>query len=628
MKTPAGTGISQPALVVGALGVVYGDIGTSPLYALRECFSHVHGVAPDVAGNVLGVVSLVFWTLTLIVSFKYIGLVMRADNKGEGGILALVSLAGTDREGSVRRATRRLLVLGVLGAALLYGDGIITPAVTVLGAVEGLEVITPVFQSYVVPFSVLVLVVLFAVQRYGTGRVGSVFGPVMLVWFVALALLGLRGIWRSPEILRALSPHHAARFLWQNGHLAFVVLGSVFLAVTGAEALYADMGHFGPKPIRRAWFALVFPSLLLTYLGEGGAVLADPAAARNPFYLLAPAWARWPLLGLATLAAVIASQALIAGAYSLTMQAIQMGYLPRLQIRHTSHAARGQIYMPQVNGFLMVACVGLVLGFQSSSRLAGAYGIAVSLTMLTTTILFYHVARRRWRWGRLPAMVVCGGLILLEAAFATANGLKVGQGGWFPLVVGTLMFAVMTTWKRGREALRARLADSYLPFDQFLRTIDSPRLYRVPGTAVFMSGSPASAPIALLHNLRHNKVLHERVVILSLTTLDVPFVHEADRVQVEPIRPDLHRVTGRYGFMEQPDVPALLECCAAHGLKLEPAQTTFFLSRETIIPKRGAGMAPWRRRLFAALSRNAQPATAFFQLPPNRVVELGMQVEV
>ncbi len=628
MKTPASAGISRPALVVGALGVVYGDIGTSPLYTLRECFSPLHGVAPDVPGNVLGVVSLIFWTLTLIVSVKYIGLVLRADNKGEGGILALLSLVGTDRKGSGRRAARRLLVLGVFGAALLYGDGIITPAVTVLGAVEGLEVITPVFQSYVAPLSVVILVVLFAVQRYGTGRVGSVFGPVMLVWFTALALLGFRGIWRSPEILQALSPFHAVRFLWQNGHLAFVVLGSVFLAVTGAEALYADMGHFGPKPIRRAWFALVFPSLLLTYLGEGGAVLADPAAARNPFYLLAPAWARWPLLGLATLAAVIASQALIAGAYSLTMQAIQMGYLPRLRIRHTSHAARGQIYMPQVNGFLMVACVGLVLGFRSSTRLAGAYGIAVSLTMLTTTILFYLVARRRWQWGQLPALAVCGCLILVEAAFAAANGLKVGQGGWVPLVVGTLIFAVMTTWKKGRETLRARLADSYLPFDQFLRTIDSPRLHRVPGTAVFMSGNPASAPIALLHNLRHNKVLHERVVILSLTTLDVPLVSEADRVQVEPIRPDLYRVTGRYGFMEHPDVPALLECCAAHGLKLDPAQTTFFLSRETIIPKRGAGMAPWRRHLFAALSRNAQPATAFFQLPPNRVVELGMQVEV
>jgi KUP system potassium uptake protein len=628
MKNPESGQVAQAALVGGALGVVYGDIGTSPLYALRECFNPQHGVSPYLPGNVLGVVSLVFWALTLIVSVKYLALVMRADNKGEGGILALLSLAVPEREADARRATRWLLVLGVFGAALLYGDGIITPAVTVLGAVEGLEVITPVFQPYVAPFSILVLVALFSVQRHGAGWVGSVFGPVMLVWFGTLALLGLCGIWKAPEILQALSPHHAARFLLQNGHLAFVVLGSVFLAVTGAEALYADMGHFGPKPIRRAWFALVFPSLLLNYLGEGGLLLRDPAAAKNPFYLLAPSWALLPLVGLATVAAVIASQALISGAYSLTMQAIQMGYLPRLQIRHTSHAKRGQIYMPQVNGFLMVACVGLVLGFQSSSRLAGAYGIAVSLTMLTTTALFFAVARRRWQWGLLRTSLICGCFIVLELAFAAANGLKIWKGGWFPLAVGLFIFALMTTWKKGRETLRARLAESYLPFDQFLTSLDSPRLKRVSGTAVFMSGNPTSTPIALLHNLRHNKVLHERVVILSLITQDVPHVSEAERVRVEPLRPDLHRVTGHYGFMEQPDVPALLRGCAAHGLELDPAQTTFFLSRETILPRKGPGMAPWRRRLFATLSRNAQSATAFFHLPPNRVVELGMQVEV
>ena len=627
MNNPDSGRARQAALVVGALGVVYGDIGTSPLYALRECFNPAHGVSltPE---NVLGIVSLVFWAMTLIVSVKYLALVMRADNKGEGGILALLWLAVPEREAGGRRVTRWLLALGVFGAALLYGDGIITPAVTVLGAVEGLEVIVPGFEPYVAPLSILILVALFSVQRFGTGRVGSVFGPVMLVWFGALAVLGLRGIWQAPEVLQAQSPHHAVRFLAHHGRIAFVVLGSVFLVVTGAEALYADMGHFGLKPIRQAWFALVFPSLLLNYLGEGGLLLTDPAAARNPFYLLAPPWARVPLVGLATAAAVIASQALISGAYSLTMQAVQMGYLPRLHIRHTSHSTRGQIYMPQVNGFLMVACVGLVLGFQSSARLAGAYGIAVSLTMLTTTVLFFAVARRRWRWGLPQAFLVCGCFLVLELAFAGANGLKIWSGGWFPLVVGLSIFALMTTWRSGRELLRARLAESYLPFDLFLKDIDNPRLLRVPGTAVFMSGNPASTPIALLHNLRHNKVLHERVVILSIITRDVPLVSEAERVRVEPLRPDFHRVTGHYGFMEQPDVPALLQRCAAHGLELEPAQTTFFLSRETVLPKQGPGMAPWRRRLFATLSRNAQSATAFFHLPPNRVVELGMQVEV
>ena len=627
MKTSESGRPYTGALVVGALGVVYGDIGTSPLYALRECFSGRHGVHPT-PENVLGVVSLVFWALTLIVSVKYLGLVLRADHKGEGGILALLSLAVPERDSDARRSTRLLLLLGLFGAALLYGDGIITPAVTVLGAVEGLEVATPVFRSFVVPLAIAVLVGLFSVQRFGTGRVGTVFGPVMLVWFLALALLGLRGIWMAPQILRALSPHHAALFLWHNGHTAFVVLGAVFLAVTGAEALYADMGHFGAHPIRRAWFAVVFPGLLLNYLGEGALLLVNPEAARNPFYMLAPSWAVLPLVGLATMAAVIASQALISGAYSLTMQAIQMGYLPRLIIRHTSRAKRGQIYMPQVNGFLMVACIGLVLGFQSSSRLAGAYGIAVSLTMLTTTILFFSAARRLWHWSIGLAGLVCGLFVVVELTFVMANGFKVGQGGWFPLAVGLLIFAQMTTWKKGRQMLRARLAESYLPFDLFLKDIDSPHLHRVPGTAVFMSGNPSGTPIALLHNLRHNKVLHERVVILTILNQDVPFVGESERVRVERVRPDIYRVHGHYGFMEQPNIPELLEGCAAHGLPLEPAQTTFFLSRETIIPKSGPGLARWRRQLFAAISRNAQSATAFFQLPPNRVVELGMQVEV
>jgi KUP system potassium uptake protein len=625
----ATAGRRRLALMVGALGVVYGDIGTSPLYALRECFSGPHGVATSPA-NVLGVVSLVFWSITLIVSVKYMGLVLRADNKGEGGILALLSLAVGERDNAAGGSARWrwLSALGVFGAALLYGDGMLTPAVTVLSAMEGLEVATPLFKPYVVPLSIVVLVALFRVQRFGTGKVGSVFGPVMLVWFVTLAILGLRGIAKAPQILQALSPHYGVIFLLHHGRVAFLVLGAVFLAVTGAEALYADMGHFGASPIRRAWFGVALPGLVLNYFGEGALLLANPDAARNPFFLLAPSWAVLPLVGLATAAAVIASQALISGAYSLTMQAIQMGYLPRLHIQHTSHSERGQIYMPQVNGILMVACVGLVLGFQSSSRLAGAYGIAVSLTMVITSVLFYAAARRLWNWSALRAAAVCGGFLVVELAFAVANGLKLLQGGWFPLAVGLFIFAMMTTWFKGRQILRTRLAESYLPFEQFLQDLLSHDVHRVPGTSVFLSGNPTGTPLALLHSLKHYRVLHKRVVILNLQTRDVPLVKEDERLQVEQLRPDIFRVTGHYGFMEQPNVPALLEACGAHDIELKPAETTFFLSRETILPRSGPGLARWRRRLFAAMSRNAQSAAAFFQLPPNRVVELGMQVEV
>lgn len=617
----------RPALVVGALGVVYGDIGTSPLYALRECFHSAHGltVSPQ---TVFGVISLIFWSLTLIVAVKYLGLILRANNKGEGGILALLTLAVGEHRSTDKRSVRLLLALGLFGSALLYGDGIITPAVTVLGAMEGLEVATPLFQHAVVPMAIAVLIVIFSVQRLGTGKVGRVFGPVMLVWFVVLAILGFRGVLRAPEIMGALSPYPGIHFLLHNTSMSFPVLGSVFLSVTGAEALYADMGHFGPRPIRRAWFAIVFPALLLNYLGEGALLLTNPEAARNPFFLLAPSWAVLPLVGLSTLAAIIASQALISGAYSLTMQAVQMGYLPRLRILHTSHSERGQIYMPQVNGFLMIACIGLVLAFQNSSRLAGAYGIAVSLTMLATTLLFYGAARRCWGWRKPVVFGVCVLFLAIELPFATANGLKVWQGGWFPLVVGTAIFALMTTWQKGRALLRKRLADSYLPLDLFLGDIESTRIHRVPGTAVFMSGSLTGTPIALLHNLRHNQVLHERVVILTISSEDIPLVSTTERLRVETLRPDLFRVIGRYGFMEQPDIPSLLADCEPLGLALDPNKTTFFLSRETIIPNGRGGLGTWRSKLFAAMSRNAQPATAFFQLPPNRVVELGMQVEV
>jgi KUP system potassium uptake protein len=615
------------ALLIGALGVVYGDIGTSPLYALRECFSGTHGIPPR-PENVLGVVSLVIWTLILLVSIKYLSLVLNADNRGEGGILALLSLALPDQVATPRRPRGLLLLMGLFGAALLYGDGMLTPAITVLGAVEGLQFVTPVFAPYVVPIAVVIIVTLFSLQRAGTGKVGRVFGPIMLTWFVAIGVLGISGILRSPQILTALSPHHAAVFIWQTGWQSFVVLGSVFLAVTGAEALYADMGHFGAQPIRRAWVWVVFPALVLNYLGAGGLLLLNPEAARNPFFLLAPSWAVLPLVCLATLAAVIASQALISGAYSLTMQAIQMGYLPRLFIQHTSHSERGQIYVPQVNTLLMLACLGLVLGFQSSSRLAAAYGIAVSLTMLITTVLFFSVSRRLCGWSLLQACVVCAVFGLIELAFAAANGLKIPRGGWFPLVVALLLFVLMTTWKKGRSRLRNRLAGNSLPLELFLQELHNPNLCRVPGTAVFLSGNATDTPIALLHSLRHYKTLHLRVIIMTIVTREVPFVNDDQRLQIESIRPNFYRLTGCFGFMEQPNVPLLLELAATRGIEYLPMETTFFLSRETILARNSPGMQPWRKRLFAAMSRNAQSAAAFFNLPPNRVVELGMQVEL
>jgi KUP system potassium uptake protein len=617
----------QWALMIGSLGVVYGDIGTSPLYALRECFGPAHGVEATPA-HVLGIISLVFWTLTLIVSVKYLAFVMRANNRGEGGILALLALLHQGGEATRGKLMGRVLILGVFGAALLYGDGMITPAITVLSAVEGLEVATPLFKPYLLPISATILVVLFSMQRHGTGRIGIIFGPVMVIWFVTLALLGLRSAVQTPGIFAALNPYHALHFLFENPRQSFVVLGAVFLAVTGVEALYADMGHFGATPIRRAWFAVAFPGLVLNYFGQGALILRDPAAVQNPFYLLAPSWAVYWLVGLATLAAVIASQALISGTYSITMQGIQMGLMPRMKIRHTSQSAMGQIYVPTVNWALMVACVGLVLGFRSSSDLASAYGIAVSLTMLITTALFYAAARHLWRWPALVAGGVAGIFFLIELAFVCANGLKVLNGGWFPLLIGLLFSVSMLTWSLGRKTLRERLAGNYLPFDLFLQDLSANPPQRVPGIAVFLSGNPAGTPLALLHNLKHNKVLHEHVIILSILNRDVPHVAEAERLKVEQLRPDIFRLTGYYGFMEQPDIPELLELLDPKQLPFEMMKATFFLSRETIIPGRKKGMAFWRKQVFAALSRNAQPVTAYFNLPANRVVELGMQVEL
>jgi KUP system potassium uptake protein len=616
-------------LMVAALGVVYGDIGTSPLYALRECFHGPHAIPPN-PENVLGVLSLILWSLLMIVSLKYLGFVLRADNRGEGGILALMALAVPDRADRSRRA-RWLLALGIFGAGLLYGDGIITPSMTVLSAIEGLNVATHIFEPYIVFLAVLILIGLFAVQKHGSGKVGTAFGPVMVAWFIVLGGLGVKGLFAAPEVLWAINPFVGLRFLLSSGWHGFVVIGSVFLVVTGAEALYADMGHFGVKPIQRAWFGFVLPGLVLNYFGQGALLLREPGAAENPFYRLAPGWAQYPLVVLATTAAVIASQALISGVYSLTMQAVQLGFLPRLAITHTSSVQRGQIYVPLANWLLLLACISLVLGFGSSSRLAAAYGIAVTLTMVITTVLFCVVARRLWGWALWKIILWTSLFLGMELAYCGANFLKIGQGGWVPLVLGGGLFAIMVTWRRGRALLRDRLKTAIMPLESLMTDLKALRCARAPGTAVFMSGDPRGAPLALLHNLKHNAVLHERNVILTIVTSDEARVEAARRITIQELTADFFRVTAHYGFMEQPDVPKLLAKCADQGLSFEMERTTFFLSSETIVTakaRKKGGMARWRARLFAVLARNAQRATAFFGLPPNRVVELGMQVEM
>ncbi len=616
-------------LTLAALGVVYGDIGTSPLYALRECFYGPHAleVTPP---NVLGILSLFIWSLILIVGVKYISFVLRADNKGEGGILALLSLAFPDKgdPSSHSRGKRTMLALGLFGAALLYGDGMITPAVSVLGAVEGLDVVTPKLHDYVVPITLGVISALFIAQRAGTGAVGKVFGPIMVAWFAEISVLGIRGIIVEPSVLQAINPWHGLHFLATGGFVGFKILGSVFLVVTGGEALYADMGHFGRRPIRIAWFAMVLPALILNYLGQGALLIDSPTKNENPFFNLAPTWALVPLVILATAAAVIASQALISGAFSLTMQGIQLGYIPRLSIEHTSESERGQIYMPHVNWALMAACLGLVVGFKTSSNLAAAYGIAVTLTMAVTTLLFHHAAKRLWGWKTWQVLLVCVPAFIIEMAFFGANALKVANGGWFPLVVGAILFTLMATWKRGRFLLWQRMRSASLPVAQFIESVQRRQPARVDGTAVYMAGSSDGTPLALLHNLKHNKVLHRRVVFLTLQVAEDPRVPDTERVEVEDLDHGFWRVRARFGFFEDPSVPRLLELAAAHGLEFRESETTFFLSRETIIPSRRAGMALWRERLFAIMARNATSATAFFRLPANRVVELGMQVEI
>ncbi|MEI7850892.1 MAG: potassium transporter Kup [Kiritimatiellales bacterium] len=612
-------------LIVCALGVVFGDIGTSPLYALRECFHGAHGLTPT-APHVLGVLSLIIWTLILIVCLKYMSFVLRADNHGEGGILALFALTRADEASQGKRRTV-LVMIALLGASLLYGDGMITPCITVLGAVEGLNVATPFFEPWIVPLTLGILIAIFAFQYKGTGKVGSVFGPVMLIWFAALALLGLRGIIMAPEVLAALSPLYGVDFLLHSGRIGFVVMGAVFLAVTGAEALYADLGHFGPRPIRLGWFFIAFPALALNYFGQGALILKQPEALANPFYMLAPDWALYPLVALATAASIIASQALISGAFSLTMQAIQMGYLPRMEIRHTSSEQRGQIYIPTINSFLLVCCLALVLGFRSSSNLASAYGVAVTLTMIATTVLLFIVARKRWGWHILGVGSLCAGLLIVEVVFFAANALKIWRGGWLPLVVAAGFLAVMTTWRTGRRLLGRHMKEGLLPLETFLDDLSLGHAVRVPGTAVYMYGNLLGTPLALLHNFKLNRSVHERVILLTILAVEEPYVDPATRVQVETLTSGFHRVIARYGFMEKATIGEILSACHALGLDLSPKSCTFVLSRETLVRTSAKGMAMWRKRLFVLMSRNAQSATAFFGLPANRVVEMGMQIE-
>jgi KUP system potassium uptake protein len=612
-------------VTLAALGVVYGDIGTSPLYALRECFHGPHAIEVT-RGNVLGVLSLIVWSLIVVISIKYLTFVMRADNQGEGGILALMALVPVDYRSAKSRGV--LVALGLFGAALLYGDGMITPAISVLGAMEGLTTATPAFAPYVVPLTVAVLVGLFLIQSHGTARVGAIFGPVMLLWFVTIGILGLRSILGDPQVLVAVDPRHAWDFFHRNGFHGFLVLGSVFLVVTGGEALYADMGHFGKRPIRLAWFALVQPALMLNYFGQGALLLADPQHAEQPFYLLAPEWLLYPLVALATLAAVIASQALISAVFSLTRQAVQLGYSPRMAILYTSAETMGQIYIPQVNWALMVATITIVLAFRSSSALAAAYGIAVTMTMGITTVLAYVISRQVWGWGRLAAGAAASAFIIADLAFFGANVLKFAHGGWVPLLIASVAFLIMTTWKRGRQIVGDRLRARAYPFADFLEDISAHPPHRVEGTAVFMTGTGTGTPPTLIHNLEHNKVLHEQVILLTVITADVPHVAPEDRLRVEPLAECFFRVTVAYGFTETPDVPAALAGLDAHKVHVDLATTTFFLGRETLLATKRPGMAVWRERLFVLMSSNAMRATSFFNIPSERVVELGMQLEL
>ncbi|MDD0839300.1 potassium transporter Kup [Curvibacter sp. HBC61] len=616
---------SLTALTLGAIGVVYGDIGTSVLYAVKEVFHSGH--VPFTPDNIYGVLSIFFWTLTVIVSIKYVVLVLRADNNGEGGLVAMLALASQSVKDRPQLRSGLLLV-GIFGTCLFYGDGVITPAISVLSAVEGLEVVSPAFKRYVIPLTLVILFCLFFVQKRGTGGIGKFFGPITLVWFAVVALLGVVHIASNPVILWALSPHYAIKFIINNPVVTFVILGAVVLCVTGAEALYADMGHFGKKPIRLAWFAVVMPSLTLNYFGQGALLLSKPDAVTNPFFMMAPSWALLPLVGLATMATVIASQALISGAFSVTKQVIQLGYLPRLQIQHTSVKDTGQIYMPFVNWGLFVAIVLAVVMFKSSSNLAGAYGIAVCTDMLITTVLTFYVIRYGWNYPLWLCVGATGFFFIVDLVFWGSNLLKLLDGGWFPLVIGGAIFSLMVTWKRGRALLSEKQRADAIDLPSFLEAVFVSPPTRVDGTAIFMTAEPGSVPNALLHNLKHNKVLHQQNLFVTVRNHEVPWIGLEKRLTVEPLGHDCWQVVINYGFKNDPDVPKALAQIRGRGCDLDPMTTSYFLSRDTVIPTIGSGMAPWREKLFAQMHHNASGAADFLNLPSNSVVELGSKIEI
>lgn len=624
--TPHGHGpSSKAALMMGALGVVYGDIGTSPLYTLRACLVGFADLEPD---HILGVLSILFWLLMLVVSFKYVTLVLRADNRGEGGTLALLELAVRGRQG---RSRWLLVVLGIFGASLFYGDSMITPAISVLSAIEGIGIVSHTLDPWVVPISLAVLVCLFAIQSHGTGAMGKLFGPVMALWFATLAVLGGWQIWQAPEVLAALNPMWAVRFVAEFPLGSFLLLGAVVLALTGAEALYADMGHFGRPAIRRAWFAMVLPALVLCYFGQGALLLREPQAIRNPFFLMAPEWGLAPLVVLATIATVVASQAVISGAYSVTRQAVQLGFWPRMQILHTSAVEKGQIYLPQVNALLLVAVLILVALFQDSENLAAAYGFAVTGTMLTTTILAFSVLPRGASGGRRVVwLAVLGVLLVVDILLFGANIFKIHEGGWLPLLVGIVVFTLMMTWRRGRHLLAELQQRDRQPLKEFMAQLEEFPPARVPGTAIFMTMSPGVVPAALLHNLKHNKVLHEHVLFLTIRVADVPYAAPEERFELQQISPSCWQVVVHYGFKEDPDVPEVLRQVAEAypEIDLDPMRTSYYLSRQTVVAGRKPAMLAWRRAMFSFMARNATRSTKFFKIPPNRVVEMGMQVEI
>jgi len=612
-------------LTLAAVGVVYGDIGTSPLYALKEVFAH--GRVPLTPENILGILSMVFWTLTVVVSLKYVALILRADNNGEGGLIAMLALASQAvKSRPVLRS--RLLLLGIFGTAIFFGDGVITPAVSVLGAVEGLEVAAPGLHRFVVPISLVVLTLLFIAQRFGTAVVGRMFGPVTLAWFVVLALLGVSHIVKNPHVLVALSPHYALGFLLLHPGIAFIALGSVVLCVTGAEALYADLGHFGKRPIRLAWFVVVMPALLLNYFGQGAMLLDHPQNARNPFYEMAPEWALFPLIGLATLSAVIASQALITAAFSVTKQAVQLGYMPRMRLLHTSVRDTGQIYVPFVNWALYVCVVFAVVMFGSSSALASAYGIAVTIDMTITTVMTFFVTRWAWKLPLPLCIAATGVFLLVDITFFAANAVKVLDGGWFPLLIGVAMFTLMVTWKRGRRLMADRMHEDAIELEPFLESVFISPPVRVSGTAVFLSAEAGATPAAMLHNLKHNKVLHEQNLFVTVQHHEVPWVGFDRRCEVRALKHDCWQVTLHFGFKNDPDVPEALKLLRTSGVVLEEMDTSYFLSRDTVVPTFGGGMALWREKVFANMHRNAAAAADFLNLPTNRIVELGTKVEI